>query len=117
MNHSNDPGAIVAWNPDEKKTVVRALRSHEAGEEIHISYEALSNPMMVRQYGFTLPPETEPAWTVASKVRNLFEQKFSGPWDSLLGHITLFELHSAYITNSLGAAFQACALQGLNSEA
>ena len=84
MNHSNDPGAVVTWNTAEEKSVVRALRAHSAGEEVCISYEALSNPMMLRQYGFTLPPEMEPGWTFASKIRTLHEQKMPGPWESLL---------------------------------
>eukprot|EP00746_Dinoflagellata_sp_MGD_P121529 gnl/MRDRNA2_/MRDRNA2_56669_c0_seq1.p1 gnl/MRDRNA2_/MRDRNA2_56669_c0~~gnl/MRDRNA2_/MRDRNA2_56669_c0_seq1.p1 ORF type:complete len:630 (+),score=118.66 gnl/MRDRNA2_/MRDRNA2_56669_c0_seq1:252-1892(+) len=114
MNHSHHPGAVVAWNDAEQKSVVRALRPHSAGEEIFIMYEALSNPMALRQYGFTMPPEKEAAWTFASKIRKLHEQKVPGPWESLIGRITLLELNSGFVTRSLSTTFQQCVTQGLD---
>lgn len=116
MNHSNDPGAVVAWDPKTDSSIVRTLRAHSAGEEIFITYEALSNPLLLRQYGFTLPPEMEPAWTFASKVRQLHKRGVPGPWEMMIGRVTLLEFHSGYITDSLGTAFQACLVQGLSPE-
>eukprot|EP00928_Gymnodinium_smaydae_P032824 TRINITY_DN23679_c0_g5_i1.p1 TRINITY_DN23679_c0_g5~~TRINITY_DN23679_c0_g5_i1.p1 ORF type:complete len:680 (+),score=157.28 TRINITY_DN23679_c0_g5_i1:128-2041(+) len=61
-NHDPDPGAQWDWDPARRAHVVTALRAHSAGEEVKISYGQISNVLLFRTYGFTLPPAIEPSW-------------------------------------------------------
>ncbi|CAE8621762.1 unnamed protein product, partial [Polarella glacialis] len=61
FNHSADPG--VAWDIDSLgNMVLTAARNHSKGEELSISYGEKSNPLLFREYGFTLPGSQEPCW-------------------------------------------------------
>ena len=83
FNHAPDAGAAVEWSAlaapprhwDEEGggVVVTALRGHAAGDEVRITYGVLSNPLLFRTYGFTVPPEDEPVWTCTFGERELVE--------------------------------------------
>lgn len=53
--------------------VLVAAREYLPGEEITIMYGDLSNPVLFRQYGFTLPPDEEPGYTCAWSISELCE--------------------------------------------
>eukprot|EP00929_Paragymnodinium_shiwhaense_P035924 TRINITY_DN19324_c0_g1_i2.p1 TRINITY_DN19324_c0_g1~~TRINITY_DN19324_c0_g1_i2.p1 ORF type:complete len:716 (-),score=161.96 TRINITY_DN19324_c0_g1_i2:563-2710(-) len=63
FNHSAKHGADWRWDKASGDMVLTALRRHEAGEEICISYGIRPNTLLFRTYGFTLDPAMEPAWS------------------------------------------------------
>eukprot|EP00927_Polykrikos_kofoidii_P060903 TRINITY_DN55800_c0_g1_i1.p1 TRINITY_DN55800_c0_g1~~TRINITY_DN55800_c0_g1_i1.p1 ORF type:complete len:849 (+),score=137.12 TRINITY_DN55800_c0_g1_i1:57-2603(+) len=63
FNHGADPGAIWEWNEEQQAHIITATRAHERGEEVYISYGALSNVILFRNYGFTTPSVEEQSWT------------------------------------------------------
>lgn len=72
-NHSAHYGARQSWDKVQDAMVVTAARAHVPGEELFISYGFTSNPLLLRTYGFTLPPELEPNWTIAFPVSELMD--------------------------------------------
>merc|ERR1712190_483187 len=72
FNHSNmRPGAHQSWDLEGDKMVLKALRDHDAGEEIFITYGDHSNPLLLRTYGFAVPPADEASWTVSIAAGDL----------------------------------------------
>ncbi|CAJ1391013.1 unnamed protein product [Effrenium voratum] len=63
LNHSSQPNASSDWDEDSGAIVVTTLQDLKPGDEVLISYGCLSNPLLFRTYGFTLPCALEPTWT------------------------------------------------------
>lgn len=121
-NHSaTNPGAHQSWDLANDAMVVRALRAHQAGEEIYISYGALSSPLLLRTYGFAVPPDEEPAWTYAFQASEL--QHLCGrsqvEYGTVAAHLSdqfpqLSEVHldARHVTEHLLLVLGACAKGG-----
>ncbi|CAE7309705.1 CLASP [Symbiodinium sp. CCMP2592] len=73
LNHSATPTASSDWDEASGSVEVRALTDLSAGEEVLISYGNLSNPLLWRTYGFTLPWRAEPSWTCTFSQAELHE--------------------------------------------
>eukprot|EP00933_Yihiella_yeosuensis_P026734 TRINITY_DN20786_c0_g1_i2.p1 TRINITY_DN20786_c0_g1~~TRINITY_DN20786_c0_g1_i2.p1 ORF type:complete len:623 (-),score=100.09 TRINITY_DN20786_c0_g1_i2:441-2309(-) len=76
-NHSSAPGAHQSWDYEGDALALTAVRDLQAGEELLITYGAMSNPLLLRTYGFTLPPRLEPAWTICFRIQELID--IAGP--------------------------------------
>jgi len=63
LNHSTTPGLRQRWEQEGPAMVLTATRSHEVGEELCITYGRVSNPLLLRTYGFTIPPQLEESLT------------------------------------------------------
>merc|ERR1712129_258979 len=87
--------------------VIRSLRAHTAGEEVSICYANLSNPLLFRTYGFTLPPEQEPSWTCTLPVVDVV-QVANAELAGLLRALPNVHLDAATVTDTLAAALEAC---------
>ncbi|CAK9102107.1 CLIP-associated protein, partial [Durusdinium trenchii] len=57
LNHSSKPNAASEWDEASGSIVVTSLVDLQPGDEVCISYGNLSNPLLFRTYGFTLPCE------------------------------------------------------------
>merc|ERR1712194_364748 len=97
--------------------VIRAVRDHHAGEELFISYGVLSNPLLFRTYGFTLPAHLEPELTCTfedSEVLALCRD--GGPLlaasaDRFAGLPSL-HLEATGISRTLAKFLEVCAMPG-----
>lgn len=127
-NHSPNPGAHQRWSFEEDAMIVIALRAHEAGEEVCITYGSLSAPLLFRTYGFVLPPQVEPNWTFACQASELSEvckelgsaSGFGRPAVLMAERFPpLAEVHfdARTVTPSLATALDACASGGGDAEA
>mmetsp|Transcript_101938 Transcript_101938/g.287707 ORF Transcript_101938/g.287707 Transcript_101938/m.287707 type:complete len:665 (-) Transcript_101938:72-2066(-) len=121
FNHSANPGAHQSWDVQEDSMRVTALRDHEAGEELFISYGVRSNPALFRHYGFIIPPALEPTWTYACQVNDLqdfcaeahaADSAGEGPADMLQKCFLPLEelwLNAQFLTSSLAISLDAIA--------
>lgn len=66
FNHSNPPSAKADLDMEAEDFLIKATRGIARGEEISISYGPRSNTLLFRTYGFTLPPEMEPSWSIVT---------------------------------------------------
>jgi len=117
FNHSASPGAGGDWDDSQEAVVVRARRPHSEGEEVKICYGELSNPLLWRTYGFTLPPSEEPSWTCTLKESDLVELCYEGgPAGPDLAEdfaqLPNIHLDAGLVTDTLAAALEACAVSG-----
>lgn len=108
FNHAKENGLEWEWHGDLEGFVVRAVRAHEPGEELCISYGAHANPMLLRTYGFTLPPQSEPCW--AYTLLGPKPEAWACLPTSLAAHVIQFE--SRYLHESLVTALNGCASVG-----
>lgn len=63
FNHSTDPTIDYSFDHEKKEMVMVANREHAKGDQLWITYGFRPNPLLLRVYGFTVPPEIEPSWT------------------------------------------------------
>jgi len=63
FNHSPDHTCDWVFDADTGAMVLTANRAHAAGEQIWTTYGMRPNPVLLRTYGFTLPPQIEPCWS------------------------------------------------------
>jgi len=101
INHWPTHTADWAWDESTGAMVVTSNRAHEAGEQVFISYGRRPNPLLLRTYGFTVPPEVEPSWCfvlqgekrpeVAEVFKHFMPRK----------HVALVHLDSAMVQDSL----------------
>jgi len=65
LNHAHGPsrGVVWRWDKDAQAMVVTATRKIMAGQELLCAYGPRSNLLLYRTYGFTHPPDLEPAWS------------------------------------------------------
>mmetsp|Transcript_128367 Transcript_128367/g.359333 ORF Transcript_128367/g.359333 Transcript_128367/m.359333 type:complete len:291 (+) Transcript_128367:2-874(+) len=107
FNHSEDPTVAWSWDDEGKAMVLSATRAHEPGEELLISYGHRSNVLLFRTYGFTLPPWSEPGWTVlllgTARPVGLFQDFLPARHQSLVLH-----LESDIVQTCLVTALNAC---------
>ncbi|CAE8695075.1 unnamed protein product, partial [Polarella glacialis] len=114
-NHSATPAAHQSWDLQGDAMVITAVRDLEAGEELLITYGLTSNPMLLRTYGFVLPPGIEPAWTVSFPVSELIDICGPGPRKELEDRflpLLEFQLTTAGVVDFLSDAMAACARGG-----
>jgi hypothetical protein len=52
-NHSPDASCLHSYDADTRSFVLNAIRDHEPGDEVTISYGTLDNCRLLRLYGFT----------------------------------------------------------------
>merc|ERR1712232_371493 len=78
----------LRWNVDATAMVVYAVRDHAVGEELCISYGPKSNPLLFRDYGFTVCPQSEPCWEYILQGNDAFfsrlAQKHGFDYDAFL---------------------------------
>merc|ERR1712070_925645 len=90
--------------------IITADRAHAPGEQIFISYGLRPNPLLFRNYGFTLPPDMEPSWCFVLqglKPRELYDAFLPRRYNELNIHL---DTHS--IQNSLIDALNGCGEMG-----
>ncbi|CAE7189304.1 CLASP, partial [Symbiodinium pilosum] len=73
LNHAAAPNASSDWDEESGSVEVRALADLSKGDEVLLSYGCLSNPLLWRTYGFTLPFRSEPMWTCTFSQQELSE--------------------------------------------
>lgn len=116
FNHSADNGVEWGWDassPEGGAMVVTALRAHAAGEALTISYGMRPNPLLLRTYGFTLPPSEEPSWCFVlqgAKPRDLYDSCLPKAMCEMTIH-----LDTRVLQESLTQALNACASQGCDA--
>merc|ERR1712232_834733 len=71
FNHRPEPDAILDWDDDSDTLIVRACRKVAQGHEVCIAYGELSNPLLYRTYGFTVPSDEEPKSSCTFKSQEL----------------------------------------------
>mmetsp|Transcript_9959 Transcript_9959/g.26369 ORF Transcript_9959/g.26369 Transcript_9959/m.26369 type:complete len:369 (+) Transcript_9959:92-1198(+) len=106
FNHSGSPGAAWSWDEEAAAMIVTATRAHAVGEHVCISYGLRPNPLLLRTYGFTLPPESEPSWAFVlqgKKPRELYNRYLPRRYAELNIHFD-----SVTIQNSLIDALNGC---------
>lgn len=120
FNHSTDAGAEQVWDDDAEAVVVKAIRPHKPGEAICIEYGRMSNALLFRTYGFTLPVEQELSCTctfLENELQAICETDgaFSNP--AFAVHLaTLPNLHidSGEVTEVLTLFIKACSKYGVS---
>jgi len=124
-NHAPQPSANQEWDVCEDTMVLRALRSHAAGEEVLISYGELSNPLLFSTFGFTMMPESEPSWSFTCGAEELRHfccgdlttggLELAGLAEPLKKHLEPLcelQLDTDKLTTSLQEGLAACVLGG-----
>jgi len=113
FNHCPGPGADQEWDDEADAVVVRARRAHAAGEEVFISYAPLSNPILFRTYGFTVPPEVEPTWTCTFVETEVLQAAPPELADHLAALPNL-HIEASVVTDTLATVLAVCANHGHN---
>eukprot|EP00928_Gymnodinium_smaydae_P056861 TRINITY_DN40167_c0_g1_i1.p1 TRINITY_DN40167_c0_g1~~TRINITY_DN40167_c0_g1_i1.p1 ORF type:complete len:538 (-),score=87.95 TRINITY_DN40167_c0_g1_i1:446-2014(-) len=120
FNHSPNPGMDVDWDAGKDSIVVTARRTHAVGEELRFAYGALSNPLLYRTYGFTVPPKEEPSWTCTFLETELVEacatcEEAPEDFVSILADLPNLHLDATAVTEELAALLTVCAQVGLDA--
>jgi len=108
-HHSTSPGVSWRWDPEGQAMVVTADRAHQPGEELRCSYGPRSNVLLYRTYGFTHPPDMEPAWSFVVRqeaVRPVCEVFLPG------GLLEPIVLDTAHLEDGLCKALNSAASHG-----
>jgi len=128
FNHSHAAGVKSQWDLVEDALVFRAIRRHEVGEELFISYgEEKSNALLFRTYGFTLPSQVETVWTFSCCTESLLQilqrkgagSEASKGWmaarealERCLSPVVELNFHSQYLCDIFRTALEAVAFAG-----
>eukprot|EP00929_Paragymnodinium_shiwhaense_P013138 TRINITY_DN121001_c0_g1_i1.p1 TRINITY_DN121001_c0_g1~~TRINITY_DN121001_c0_g1_i1.p1 ORF type:complete len:763 (-),score=133.50 TRINITY_DN121001_c0_g1_i1:67-2355(-) len=109
-NHHPGAGTVWDWDADRDAHVVRAIREHQPGEEVKLSYGNIANVYLFRTYGFTLPPSEEPGW--AFLIQEDLPQELIDKYLPANFEKAAMRLDTAAVQQSLVTAFNACADKG-----
>eukprot|EP00929_Paragymnodinium_shiwhaense_P074619 TRINITY_DN38199_c0_g1_i1.p1 TRINITY_DN38199_c0_g1~~TRINITY_DN38199_c0_g1_i1.p1 ORF type:complete len:484 (+),score=71.03 TRINITY_DN38199_c0_g1_i1:168-1619(+) len=124
FNHSSEPDAILDWDEAQDSLVVTAVSSVGRGREVCIAYGSLSNPLLWRTYGFTLPTPAAPRHSCTFSAEELQQVcSENGVGQELADSLAeLPDLHadSAFLDNTVALLIQtvseyAAAIAGLSA--
>ncbi|CAE7560414.1 CLASP [Symbiodinium natans] len=104
LNHSAAPNASSDWDEESGSVEVRALTDLKAGQQLTISYGSLSNPLLWRTYGFTLPCRTEPSFTCTFSHEEL---RVAAEAAEEVEDLPNLHLDTSRVTDELAAVLQA----------
>ncbi|CAK9011412.1 unnamed protein product [Durusdinium trenchii] len=107
LNHSSKPNAASEWDEASGSIVVTSLVDLQPGDEVCISYGNLSNPLLFRTYGFTLPCEFEPCCSCTFTQEELVAGACAEAATAQVQDLPNLHLNSSFVTDELAELLQA----------
>lgn len=120
FNHSSHAGADQDWDEEGDAVVIRSCRAHKPGEEVFLTYGDMSNSMLWRTYGFTVPPSSELSCTYTctdSELQRLCGGDGPAPADlsERIAELPQVHLDSVTLSRPLAQLLVACTSRGADA--